>query len=81
MWPFKSKKEKALRTLTFLDRGESPVNAVKAVRRATGWGLKDTKMLVDGDPRISLEDLSERHAFELKKKLEEVSPGCKVHLE
>ena len=44
---------------------------LKAVREATGLGLKDAKDLVDGAPKVIKEGLSEDEANDLKGKLEE----------
>ncbi|AIG65992.1 50S ribosomal protein L7/L12 [Weissella tructae] len=51
--------------------GAAKVKVIKAVREATGLGLKDAKDLVDGAPSMVKEGLSEDDANELKAKLEE----------
>jgi len=51
--------------------GAAKVKVIKAVREATGLGLKDAKDLVDGAPSMVKEGLSEDEANELKAKLEE----------
>lgn len=50
--------------------GSAKVQAIKAVREATGLGLKEAKGLVDDAPSIVKEGLSEDEANELKEKLE-----------
>ena len=77
MWPFKKKNNLVL---TFLSRGELPVNAIKTIRGFTGWGLKDAKMLVDGAPNVCLEGLTRAKADEIKDALYARSPGCLVHI-
>ncbi|WP_409524612.1 50S ribosomal protein L7/L12 [Nitrincola sp. MINF-07-Sa-05] len=58
--------------------GEKKVNVIKAVRGATGLGLKEAKDLVDGAPATVKEGVSKEEAEELKKALEEA--GASVEL-
>ncbi|TYC48854.1 50S ribosomal protein L7/L12 [Weissella muntiaci] len=58
--------------------GSAKVQAIKAVREATGLGLKEAKDLVDNAPSIVKEGLSEDEANELKEKLE--AAGASVTL-
>ncbi len=58
--------------------GEKKVNVIKAVRAATGLGLKEAKELVDGAPSTVKEGLSKDDAEALKKELEEA--GASVEL-
>ena len=58
--------------------GASKVKVIKAVREATGLGLKEAKDLVDSAPKVIKEQLDKDAAEDLKKKLEEV--GAKVTL-
>lgn len=51
---------------------------IKAVREATGLGLKEAKDLVEGAPKPVKESAAKAEAQELKKKLEEA--GAKVEL-
>jgi large subunit ribosomal protein L7/L12 len=51
---------------------------IKAVREATGLGLKEAKDLVDGAPKTVKEGIGKADAEALKKKLEEA--GAKVEL-
>lgn len=51
--------------------GSAKVQVIKAVREATGLGLKDAKDLVDNAPSAIKEGISEDEANELKAKLEE----------
>ncbi len=58
--------------------GEKKVNVIKAVRAATGLGLKEAKGLVDGAPSTIKEQISKDDAEALKKALEEA--GASVEL-
>ena len=51
--------------------GEKKIQVIKAVREATGLGLKEAKALVDGAPGNIKEGVSKDEADELKAKLEE----------
>jgi large subunit ribosomal protein L7/L12 len=58
--------------------GDKKVNVIKAVRGATGLGLKEAKEMVDGAPATIKEGVSKEEAEELKKALEEA--GATVEL-
>lgn len=58
--------------------GSSKIKVVKAVKEATGLGLKDAKELVDGAPSVIKEGLAKDEAEKLKEALEEV--GATVEL-
>ncbi|MCI6285072.1 50S ribosomal protein L7/L12 [Selenomonas sp.] len=58
--------------------GDKKINVIKAVREATGLGLKEAKALVDGAPAAVKENVAKAEAEELKKKLEEA--GATVEL-
>jgi len=58
--------------------GDKKVNVIKAVRAATGLGLKDAKGVVDGAPATVKEAVAKDDAEELKKALEEA--GASVEL-
>ena len=58
--------------------GEKKVSAIKAVREATGLGLKEAKAMVDGIPSAVREGVSKEEAEELKAKLE--AAGATVEL-
>ena len=51
--------------------GAQKINVIKAVREATGLGLKEAKDLVDAAPKVIKEKISKTDAEALKKKLEE----------
>ena len=58
--------------------GASKINVIKAVREATGLGLKEAKALVDGAPAAVKEGVSKADAEDLKGKLE--AAGATVEL-
>ena len=58
--------------------GDNKVGVIKAVRGATGLGLKEAKDLVESAPAPIKEGASKDEAEELKKTLEEA--GAKVEL-
>ncbi|MFP6795937.1 MAG: 50S ribosomal protein L7/L12 [Pseudomonadales bacterium] len=70
--------EKTEFNITLSSVGEKKVNVIKAVRTATGLGLKDAKGLVDGAPSTIKEAVSKEEADEIKGKLEEA--GATVEL-
>ena len=60
------------------DAGAGKINVIKAVREATGLGLKEAKALVDGAPAAVKEGLSKADAEALKGTLE--AAGATVEL-
>ncbi|MDP4200816.1 MAG: 50S ribosomal protein L7/L12 [Bacteroidota bacterium] len=70
--------EKTEFDVVLTDGGASKINVIKAVREATGLGLKEAKDLVDGAPKVVKEAQPKADAEALKKKLEEA--GAKVEL-
>lgn len=60
------------------DAGASKINVIKAVREATGLGLKEAKALVDGAPAPVKEGVAKAEAEDLKGKLE--AAGATVEL-
>ena len=52
--------------------GQEKVKVIKAVREITGLGLKDSKDIVDGAPKVFKEGVTKAEAEEMKAKLEEV---------
>lgn len=58
--------------------GQEKVKVIKAVKDATGLGLKDAKALVDGAPKAIKEGVNKEEADELKAKLEEVGATVEV---
>jgi len=58
--------------------GDKKVNVIKAVRGATGLGLKEAKGMVDGVPATVKEGLPKEEAEKLKEELE--AAGASVEL-
>lgn len=50
--------------------GDAKIKVIKAVREATGLGLKEAKALVDGAPAAIKEDISKEDAEAMKEALE-----------
>ena len=70
--------EKTEFTVVLAAAGDKKINVIKAVREATGLGLKEAKELVDGARAPIKENIAKAEAEELKKKLEEA--GATVEL-
>lgn len=60
------------------DAGEKKVNAIKAVRAATGLGLKEAKGLVESAPAAIKEGISKEDAEALVKDLEEAGAKAEI---
>jgi large subunit ribosomal protein L7/L12 len=58
--------------------GDKKIQVIKAVRAATGLGLKEAKALVDGAPKPVKEGVEREEAEKLKGELEEA--GAEVEL-
>ncbi|MDP5057534.1 50S ribosomal protein L7/L12 [Marinomonas hwangdonensis] len=58
--------------------GDKKVNVIKAVRAATGLGLKEAKAIVDGAPTTVKEAVSKEDAAALKAALEEAGASVEV---
>ena len=58
--------------------GDKKINVIKAVRGATGLGLKEAKELVESAPKAIKEAVSKEEAEKLQKELEEA--GASVSL-
>ena len=58
--------------------GANKMAVIKAVKEATGLGLKEAKELVDNAPKTLKEAASKADAEEMKKKLEEA--GAKIEV-
>lgn len=65
-------------TVELKSAGAAKIKVIKAVREATGLGLKDAKGLVDGAPAVIKEGISKEEAEDLKAKLEEVGAEVEV---
>ena len=58
--------------------GEKKIQVIKAVRAATGLGLKEAKALVDGAPNPVKEGIDREEAEKLKGDLEEAGGGVEL---
>ena len=58
--------------------GEMKINVIKEVRGITGLGLKESKDMVEGAPKVVKEGVNKAEAEELKAKLE--AAGASVEL-
>ena len=58
--------------------GDSKIKVIKAVREATGLGLKEAKELVDNAPKAIKEGVYKEDAEALKASLEEVGASVEV---
>ena len=65
-------------TVELTSAGDSKVKVIKAVREATGLGLKEAKAVVDSAPSAVKEGVSKEEAEALKAALEEVGAGVTV---
>ena len=70
--------EKTEFDVVLTDVGANKIQVIKAVREATGLGLKEAKALVDGAPGTVKEAVAKEEAEGMKAKLEEA--GAKVEL-
>lgn len=58
--------------------GDAKLNVIKAVREATGLGLKEAKDLVDGAPKMIKEGLKKEEADALAAKLKEAGATVEI---
>ena len=65
-------------TVVLKEVGDNKIKVIKAVREATGLGLKEAKALVDGAPANVKENVEKAEADALKASLDEV--GAVVEL-
>ena len=70
--------EKTEFDVVLTDVGANKIQVIKAVREATGLGLKEAKALVDGAPKAVLEGAKKEDAEKAKAEIEEA--GGKVEL-
>jgi large subunit ribosomal protein L7/L12 len=60
------------------EAGEKKIQVIKAVRAATGLGLKDAKALVDGAPKPVKEGIEREEAEELVKAITEAGGEAEI---
>ncbi|WP_428386165.1 50S ribosomal protein L7/L12 [Mucisphaera sp.] len=65
-------------TVVLASAGDKKIQVIKAVREATGLGLKEAKEVVDGAPKPVKENVSKEEADELAAKLKEA--GAEVEI-
>jgi len=70
--------EKTEFTATLKAVGANKIQVIKAVREATGLGLKEAKAVVDEAPKVVKENVAKEEAEALKKALE--AAGAEVEL-
>lgn len=58
--------------------GGQKINVIKVIREATGLGLKESKDVADGAPKMVKEGLKKEDAEELKKKLEAAGAAAEI---
>jgi len=76
-----AKEEKTVFNIVLTSVGDKKIEVIKAVRDATGKGLKESKDLVDAaasGPQIVKENVKKEEGEELKKKFE--AAGAKIEL-
>ena len=71
--------EKTAWKVVLKDGGSQKIQVIKAIREATGLGLKESKDMVDVAPKTVKEGLKKDEAEDLKKKLE--AAGATVELQ
>ncbi len=71
--------EKTAFNVMLKSSGEQKINVIKVIREATGLGLKESKDIADGAPKMVKEGLKKEEAEELKKKLE--AAGATVEIQ
>lgn len=71
--------EKTAWKVVLKEGGGQKIQVIKAIREATGLGLKESKDMVDAAPKTVKEGLKKDEAEDLKKKLE--TAGATVELQ
>lgn len=70
--------EKSSFNVELTSAGDKKIAVIKAVREATGLGLKDAKDMVDKAPVVVKENLPKAEAEEMKKKIEEAGGSAEL---
>jgi len=73
-----AEEEKTEFDVVLASAGQEKIKVIKAVREATGLGLKEAKALVDGAPANVKEKVSKADAEAIKAKLEEVGATVEI---
>ncbi|MBS3903432.1 MAG: 50S ribosomal protein L7/L12 [Anaplasmataceae bacterium] len=74
-----AEEEKTSFNVLLKSAGDQKINVIKAIREATGLGLKEAKDLTDAAPKMVKEGLKKEEAADLKAKLE--AAGATVELQ
>jgi large subunit ribosomal protein L7/L12 len=74
-----NEEEKDSYNVVLKEAGDQKIAVIKAVKAATGLGLKEAKDIVDAAPKTIKEGVKKEEAEEMKKNLEEA--GATVELE
>jgi len=70
--------EKSSFAVVLTSAGDKKIQVIKAVRAATGLGLKEAKDLVDNAPKPIKEGANKEEAEQLKKELEEAGGAVEL---
>ena len=70
--------EKTEFNVVLASAGDKKINVIKVVRELTNLGLKEAKELVDGAPKVVLENVEKPVAEDAKKKLEEAGASIDI---
>jgi large subunit ribosomal protein L7/L12 len=73
-----TEEESATVDVVLTDAGDKKIQVIKAVRAATGLGLKEAKALVDEAPKPVKEGLDREEADKLKSELEEAGGSVEL---
>ena len=73
-----AEEESATVDVVLTEAGDKKIQVIKAVRAATGLGLKEAKALVDGAPKPVKEGIEREEAESLKNELEEAGGGVEL---
>lgn len=65
-------------TVVLKDAGQSKIQVIKVLREVVGLGLKEAKELTDTVPKPVKENISQKEAEELRKKLEEAGAVIEI---
>ena len=74
----KPEEEKTEFNVTLKEIGANKINVIRVVRELTQLGLKESKDLVEGAPKLVKEAVSKEEAASAKAKLEEVGATVEV---
>jgi large subunit ribosomal protein L7/L12 len=74
----KAEEEKTEFNVTLKDAGANKINVIRVVRELTSLGLKESKDLVEGAPKLVKEAVSKEEAASAKAKLEAVGAAVEV---